>query len=489
MARGELSSRADDVRVQRRDADTHRLIRTLYNLGTTREMTDGQLLERFATASSEVAELAFAALVERHQAMVWRVCRAIVRDEHAAEDAFQSTFLVLVRRARSLWVQDSLGPWLHQVACRTASCLRSVNSRRHKHEQRFAERLAGRMVEVSTACEPDLEASIQDEVNRLPEKYRSPIVLCDLEGRTHREAARSLGWPIGTVKSRQAQGRQLLRTRLIGRGFGLAVAAAVLETLSRTASAAVPRSVARSTVSAGMRWSARVSTGFGVSAAVLTLTQGVIHMMLWSKVRFFVACLAVMAAGGGAAVYVRGSQEPAPPIGRTDSSGKAKAPDKSPPVTAQIRLRAQQLATRKAKAQLGIARLNRELAELALEEYEQVVYPRDLAAVEGEIQLAESDVKRSEDRLDWARRMFDKGYVSERQKTSEEWSLKTARFSLEQTQSKREVLTKYSKDKTIKQLRVEIEKARSDEQTRQAMLEIEEIKELEIQELVRRNSR
>ena len=106
---------------RRRDGAIIRQLRTLYHIGTIGELTDGQLLERFATEADEVAELAFSALVERHEAMVWRVCLAIVRDEHEAEDAFQATFLVLVRKARSLWVQDSLGPWLHQVACRTAS--------------------------------------------------------------------------------------------------------------------------------------------------------------------------------------------------------------------------------------------------------------------------------------------------------------------------------------------------------------------------------
>ncbi len=176
--------------VRRRDGAILRQLRTLYNIGTIGDLTDGQLLERFATDADEVAELAFSALVERHEAMVWRVCLAIVRDEHEAEDAFQATFLVLVRKARSLWVRDSLGPWLHQVACRTASCLRTTLIRRRKHERRCAERDAARCVELGTPRDPDLEAAIHEEVNRLPEKYRAPIVLCDLEGRTHQEAAR-----------------------------------------------------------------------------------------------------------------------------------------------------------------------------------------------------------------------------------------------------------------------------------------------------------
>lgn len=96
-------------------------LRTLFNVGAVRDLTDGQLLERFASDYGEAAELAFAVLVERHGAMVLRVCRSVLPDVYDAEDAFQATFLVLVKKARGLWVRDSLGPWLHQVAYRTAS--------------------------------------------------------------------------------------------------------------------------------------------------------------------------------------------------------------------------------------------------------------------------------------------------------------------------------------------------------------------------------
>ena len=251
--------------VRRREGAILRQLQTLYNIGTIRDLTDGQLLERFATDADEVAELAFSALVERHEAMVWRVCLAIVRDEHEAEDAFQATFLVLVRKARSLWVRDSLGPWLHQVACRTASYLRTTVIRRRKHEQRCAKSGAARSVEVGSPRDLDLDAAVHEEVNRLPEKYRRRVVLCDLEGRTHQEAARFLGWPIGTVKSRQLEGRGLLRDRLVRRGLGLAVAGAVVESLRQTAVAAMPNEVSRSTVNAAMRqsrWFVRRGPGF-----------------------------------------------------------------------------------------------------------------------------------------------------------------------------------------------------------------------------------
>ena len=107
-----------------------RHLQTLFDVGTIGELTDGQLLERFAVRDGEAAEMAFAALVDRHGPMVLRTCRSVLRDPHAAEDAFQATFLVLVRKARGLWVRDSLGPWLHQVASRVASSARAEAARR-----------------------------------------------------------------------------------------------------------------------------------------------------------------------------------------------------------------------------------------------------------------------------------------------------------------------------------------------------------------------
>ena len=485
--------------VRRQNRAILRQLRTLYNLGTIRDLTDGQLLERFATETDEVAELAFAALVERHEAMVWRVCLAIVRDEHEAEDAFQATFLVLVRKARSLWVRDSLGPWLHQVACRTATCLRTTVIRRRKHERRCAARDAVRSAAMTTPRDPDRDAAVHEEVNRLSEKYRAPIVLCDLEGRTHREAARSLGWPIGTVKSRQAHARGLIRDRLLRRGLGLAIAEAVVESLRQTAVAAMPKTVSRSTVQAAMQHSARLLTGLGASAHVVTLTRAVLRAMLWIRLRFLtVATLAVAIASGGASVYVCGSQEPAAKDGQPVLKRPTTTTAQTPPpklatkatgepatATPQARLRAQQRATRKAKASYEIAKLTRELAEIAVEEYQEVNYPRDLATVEGEIKVAESDRTRSEDRLAWAKRMFEKGYVSQAQKVSEELALQKARFALEQAQSKLEVLLKYTKNKTIKELESAVEKAHSDELAKQASWEVERAHEIELERQLR----
>ena len=202
-----------------RDGTALRQLSTLFNEGVTGAVTDGQLLERFATRRGEASEHAFAALVERHGPVVMRLCRSILRDEHEAQDAFQATFLVLAQRAGSLWVRDSIGPWIHSVAYRVASCARAAAIRRRRHERRHAELAAGRLAVYPDEDRGDLEAVVHEEIDRLPEHYRAPLVLCDLEGCTHEQAARHLGWPVGTVKSRQARGRQRLRTRLIRRGL------------------------------------------------------------------------------------------------------------------------------------------------------------------------------------------------------------------------------------------------------------------------------
>jgi hypothetical protein len=336
---------------------------------------------------------------------------------------------------------------------------------------------------------------VHEEVNRLPEKYRAPVVLCDLEGRTHLEAARFLHWPIGTVKSRQSQGRELLRDRLVRRGLGPAVAAPFIESLRQTALAAMPEEVPRSTVHAAMLQSGRLLAGFGVSARVLELTQGVLSAMLSVKLRYVAALtLAIGIASGGASVYVCGSQEPAPKDGQPVSKRPATTTGQTPqpeisknatgqPATAEprARLRAQQLATRKAKAHYEIAKLTRELAALAVEEYEEVFYPRDLATVGAEIQLAESNLARAVDRLEWAKRMFEKKYVSQGQKALDERNRKKAQFALEQAQSKRHVLVDYTKGKTIKELRSEVEKTRLDELDKEAAWDLEKARETELE--------
>ena len=197
-------------------ATESRLLRTLFALGAVGSLTDGQLLERFATLGGDPAELAFATLVERHGPMVLRVARSALVDEHSADDALQATFLILARKARSLWVRDSLGPWLHAVAYRVASQSRSAEARRRLVEVDSARPEAHHPRESDRS---DLRRAIHEEIERLPHPYRLAVVACHLDGQAQHEAAARLGWPVGTLQSRLDRGRRRLRDRLQRRGF------------------------------------------------------------------------------------------------------------------------------------------------------------------------------------------------------------------------------------------------------------------------------
>ena len=161
----------------------------------------------------EAAEAAFATLVERHGPMVLRVCRGVLGDAHDLNDAFQATFLVLVRRAGVLWVRESLGPWLHGVALRIATKAKAAAARRRMHERQAAEVAAMRSDDQAD----DLGSTLHEEVDRLPRKYRAPFVLCYLKGLTHERAATALGWPVGTCTAGWP-GQATLRSRLVRRG-------------------------------------------------------------------------------------------------------------------------------------------------------------------------------------------------------------------------------------------------------------------------------
>ena len=193
-------------------------VQTLFQSGAIGQQTDGALLGRFRERRDETAEPAFAALVERHGPMVLRVCRSVLRNEHDAQDAFQATFMILVRRAASVRDRESIGSWLYGVALRVAACARTSMAHRRRHE-----RLAAELSPLQYAGDDgqrEISAILHEELGRLPERYREAIVLCYLEGLTCGAAACQLGWPVGTVKSRLSRGRELLLRRLIRRGLG-----------------------------------------------------------------------------------------------------------------------------------------------------------------------------------------------------------------------------------------------------------------------------
>jgi RNA polymerase sigma factor (sigma-70 family) len=288
---------------QIRNAGTSPDFRVLFGTGTLAGLTDGQLLERFATRPDEAGELAFAALMDRHGPMVLGVCGGLLGDPSDAEDALQATFLVLARKARSLWVRETIGPWLHGVAHRVATHALSDRARRRRHEHAAA---ALATTAIGPAVPDELGPVLHDEIGRLPESFRAPIVLCYLEGLTHDQAAHQLGWPVGTVRSRLARGRDRLRSRLERRGVAPAVALGPLaiDATGRTGAAIRPSLAVATARAAG-----RLTTGVQAAAtdpAITFLTKGVLRMMMLKtmlKVAAAVAAIGLLATGAGALTY------------------------------------------------------------------------------------------------------------------------------------------------------------------------------------------
>jgi RNA polymerase sigma factor (sigma-70 family) len=176
-------------------------------------MTERQLLDRFVTANDPEA---FRALVERHGPMVLAVCRTVLREPHDVEDAFQNTFLALARRAAMIKHSETVAPWLHRVALRGAKKARYRASQRRARERTCIDSGSERH---SRLFDPSFIPLLREEVSRLPESYRMPVMLCYLEGKTNQEAAAQLNCPIGTIKGRLARARQTLRDRLSRRGL------------------------------------------------------------------------------------------------------------------------------------------------------------------------------------------------------------------------------------------------------------------------------
>ena len=270
-----------------------RQVGRLLGRGTVASLGAGQLLERFAVDRDEAA---FEAMVTQHGPMVLGTCRRMLSDPHDVDDAFQATFLVLARKAGSIRDADRLGPWLHGVARRVATRSRALSARRRSRERPGVEDQA---VEPPDALEGfEHRAALDEELARLPEKYRAPLVLCYLEGLTHDEAAEQLRWPVGTVRSRLAGGRDRLRDRLTRRGF--APTAGVPAILTHVS---IPQALLSATV--------RVATSAGSAPAhVANLAKGALVAMMWNKLKV-IAALGLMAGltVGGAGVAAQRGEE------------------------------------------------------------------------------------------------------------------------------------------------------------------------------------
>jgi RNA polymerase sigma factor (sigma-70 family) len=296
-----------------------RHLRRLTDAQGVRDLTDGELLERFHDRREEVA---FAALVERHGPLVWGVCRRVLHDPHLAEDAFQATFLVLVRRAGSIRKHGSVGSWLHGVAYRVA-----VKARTRAHVTRAQER---RSVEMPRPDPPDeltwqeLRAVLDEELSRLPEKYRAPVVLCYLEGQTHDQAARALGCPRTSLSSRLSRARDLLRQRLVRRGVALSAGVLATVLAEKAVAEGVPAVVMLSTI--------RAATAGAVSPAAAALAQGVIQTMSATKVIVAAALAALLTVGTVAALGLpeQPAGAPSPETARERAPAAPPAEEDSP---------------------------------------------------------------------------------------------------------------------------------------------------------------
>jgi RNA polymerase sigma factor (sigma-70 family) len=280
--------------------------------------------------------------------MVLSVCTRILGRRHDAEDAFQATFLVLARKANSIRPREMVGNWLHGVASKTAHRARSVLAKRQVREKQM-----NPILEVEAPAQdswPEVQRVLDEELSRLSELHRIPILLCDLEGKSQKEAAQRLGLPEGTLSSRLSRGRAMLAKRLTRRGITLTGCALAAMLSRQRASACVPSALASSTLKAGRAFGAGQSVAGFVSSSVLTLTEGVLKAMLLTKLTnvtvalLLVACFSLgvcrqIPSATGQTQSVSNVEPQKAPPGR--SPGKTKGPspgfaDMSPAARLQV---------------------------------------------------------------------------------------------------------------------------------------------------------
>ena len=278
-----------------------RQINRLFTDGTVTGLPDAQLLERFVSRRDGVA---FEAILARHGPMVLSVCRGILRDPNDAEDAFQATFLVMLKKAATIRGRRALGGWLYQVAHRVA-----VGANRAAARRRACEKEAGQMADAITAIgsaqADELLRSLHEEITRLPDCYRLAIVLCDMEGKTQAQAALELGWSERTLRRRLAVARERLKARL---GRGLEQNSAKLAALFlRESRATVPAAWGEATVRAAIATVEQKVAAGAVSAGAAKLGHEVLQFMLVQKLKLALAALVgagLMAWGASAALHL-----------------------------------------------------------------------------------------------------------------------------------------------------------------------------------------
>jgi RNA polymerase sigma factor (sigma-70 family) len=310
-----------------------RHLRQSLDPGEAGRLGDAELLGRILTERDPAA---FEVLVWRHGAMVLGLCRRLLRNEQDAEDAFQAAFFILLRKAASIGKRQALGSWLYKVAFRVALRLRTRQlSRRERPEVDVP------AAEATPECVwRDLRPVLDEEIHRLPEKYRTPFILCYLEGWTNEEAARHLGCPRGTVLSRLAWARQRLRDRLVRRGVALSATGLAAALTAGKASAALPALLVETTVKAATRIAAGTTAAGAVSAPAARLTEGVLRDMFLSKLKIVAAALlglgVLAVTAGGIAAQILREDQVARPAGESREPPPPPAPV-APTVVASAR--------------------------------------------------------------------------------------------------------------------------------------------------------
>jgi RNA polymerase sigma factor (sigma-70 family) len=277
-------------------ADVLEHLRRLVGPRAAAGTTDHDLLERFVTRREPAA---FEALLARHGPMVLRVCRSLLPDPHAAEDAFQATFLVLLRRAAAIRRRELLANWLYGVAHRLAGRARANAFRQKARQRDGVDALAAKPTDDAEAR--DLGRVLHEELDRLPARYRSPLILCYLRGMTQAEAAKELGWTPGAVRGRLERARQRLQSRLARRGVGPS-AGVLAATLTGEAEAVPPALVTRILDAAARTAPGEAGRGGLIAPSAVALAEGVVRSMVLTRVKIgvaFVLALAALTAGTG----------------------------------------------------------------------------------------------------------------------------------------------------------------------------------------------
>ena len=501
-------------------------IQTLFDIGTASGLSDRQLLERFAHARDAAGDAAFEALVLRHGPMVLRVCRNVLRNSTDAEDAFQATFLVLVRRRGSIGRFESVGGWLNGVACRVAARARVAASRRRTVEERAGLRIvhAFDSAEDNDASRLEFGVFVQEEVRRLPAKYRDVVVRCYWQGLTHEQVAAELSCPLGTVRSRLGRARDLLRRRLMRRGLAplAAIVAAAFDRTVLAASASselrrftpVPPELVRSTIRVVSQSAVVEGTGMLATGLAGSLTERVIGSITMTKISAFVVGASLLGLmGHGAGVALSKGQAPQVKSEQSDKSTPRKQPAAAVPssiVSSTIKgatsilmivpngstvnkgelvceldsaalrdsLINQVITTKSAEANFRNAKLARESAEQDVAAYVDDLLPREKREMQGELKVAEAELAVAERHLEEFKDM-----VGSHEIRLKELELAIARGKLarEKAVNRLHILETYTKDKQTTRLKTEVEKARSNELAKKATWELEQGKEKKLE--------